>query len=291
MHSVEGPQLDLPVDSRSGGCEAVRCASPLASAIVEGPASEGTLPAKNLQPPQTALPGCEATRTASQGLHPHQEQHLQPPQHNPEVMSMPEKGGSSKCQNMAEIGSGLTSPNAGCTGVVDRGMQLPMTTIPQALPNEDALYLKKNNEHLRSMNRCLEGQIMDLEERNDKLEQRKEQYKALYEQAQADAQCRGSSGELEITNLHQQLSAIVILKDHLNSENMELQKRLEAAQKSQRAESRQAACVICMDNLANVVCLPCKHLAICAYCGLSKDVVDCPICRTHIQEKMQIYIP
>jgi len=290
VHSVEGPIVQQPVDSRSGWCEAARasfCASPREPAVAEGSAFDGSLPPTKLQPPQAALPGCLAAGSASQGQQPHQEQQLQQSQHKPEVMSMPEKGCTSKCQ--AEIGAGITSPSGSCSGFVDRGLQPPRTTV--ALPTEDAEYLRKNNEHLRSVNRCLEGSIQGLEERNLQLEQRKEQYKALYEQAHADAQCRGSSGELEITNLHQQLLAVALVKDHLNEENMKLQRQIEAAQKSQRAESRQAACVICMDNLANVVCLPCKHLAICAYCGLSKDVIDCPICRRHIEEKMQIYMP
>jgi len=155
---------------------------------------------------------------------------------------------------------------------------------------EDVAYLKRNMEHLCSEKRRLEGQVQDLEARVRGLEQRKQQYKMLYEQARNDTQCMGT-GELEMMSLHQQLNAVLMLKEVLNTENMELRTRLEAAQKTQGAESRQATCVICMDNLANVVCLPCKHLAVCAYCGLEREVSDCPICRTHIKEQMQIYTP
>jgi len=169
----------------------------------------------------------------------------------------------------------------------DTGAQALCSAL--AVPaNEDALYLKKNVEHLRSVKHHLAGQVQDLEARVRGLEQRTQQYKMLYEQAQRDAQCRGS-GELEISSLHQQLTAVVMLKDALNSENMDLQRRLEAAQKSQNAESKQAACVICMDNLANIVCLPCKHLALCSYC--QQDVADCPICRSALEDKMQIFTP
>ena len=37
----------------------------------------------------------------------------------------------------------------------------------------------------------------------------------------------------------------------------------------------QGQCVICMDNLANLVCLPCKHLAICSLCNA---IAECPMC-------------
>jgi hypothetical protein len=46
-----------------------------------------------------------------------------------------------------------------------------------------------------------------------------------------------------------------------------------------------------MDNLINLVCLPCKHLSMCTYCGMAQDVTSCPICRTDIKEKLQIYTP
>lgn len=161
------------------------------------------------------------------------------------------------------------------------------------LPSEDVEYLKKNIEHLRSVKHRLEARVQDLEARVRGLEQRKQQYKMLYEQAQQDAQCRGSggSGELEISSLHQQLSALELLKDALNAENADLQGRLEATQQTQGKQSRQSTCVVCLDNLANVVCIPCKHLALCTYCAARKDMVDCPICRTSIGEKMQIYTP
>lgn len=56
-------------------------------------------------------------------------------------------------------------------------------------------------------------------------------------------------------------------------------------------ESKQGACVICMDKLANIVCLPCKHLALCTLCDAQQKVQLCPICRSAVQEKMPIFMP
>uniref|UniRef100_A0A7S3TN90 RING-type domain-containing protein n=1 Tax=Strombidinopsis acuminata TaxID=141414 RepID=A0A7S3TN90_9SPIT len=172
----------------------------------------------------------------------------------------------------------------------DRGDQpcASSSTTSTMAPSEDNEYLKKNNEYLRSVKHKLEERMHDLENRVRGLEQRKQQYKMLYSQAQRTAQYRGT-GEQEIGSLHEQLDAVVLLKDALNTENMELQRRLEAA--TRNTETKQAACVICMDNLANLVCLPCKHLALCAYCDDQQNVTDCPICRCVLKEKMQIYTP
>lgn len=151
----------------------------------------------------------------------------------------------------------------------------------------EVIYLRKNVEHLRFAKRRLEEKVQELEFRCDALEQRKQQYKLLYEQALRD---QAGGGGLEISSLHQQLSAISLLKDALNQENMELSRRLEEVEKHPREAVVSQVCVICMENLANLVVMPCKHLAICSFCGLG-DLVECPICRTKVADVMQIFTP
>jgi len=179
------------------------------------------------------------------------------------------------------------------------GTQAAARSTPTSMNTHDEnQYLKKNVDHLKSVKHQLEGnnhrleaQVLDLQSRVRGLEQRLGQYKSLYEQAQRDAQCRGV-GDLEISSLQCQLGAVMDLKDALNTENVDLRTRLHAAEQLATVEPSQGAtCVICMDNLANLVCLPCKHLALCAYCGLQEGVSDCPICRSSISDKMQIYTP
>lgn len=155
---------------------------------------------------------------------------------------------------------------------------------------EEMAYLRKNVEHLCFAKRRLEEKVQELESRCTALDQRKQQYKLLYEQALRE---QAAGGGLEISSLHQQLSAVSLLKDALNQENMELSRRLEEAQRNETKVSQvssQAQCVICMDNLANVVCLPCKHLATCSFCG-KREIAECPLCRTKVAETMQIFTP
>ncbi|CAE7577740.1 unnamed protein product [Symbiodinium sp. CCMP2456] len=115
-------------------------------------------------------------------------------------------------------------------------------------------------------------------------EAQKEQYKALFEESQTDTfvQASGEGRDREIVGLHQQLAALLMLKDALNSENLELQERIQAMEQLQRHS--QASCVICMENLANVVCLPCKHLALCSFCSQQLD-------RTELSERNDVPEP
>lgn len=169
------------------------------------------------------------------------------------------------------------------------GQWLANSVSPSSISQEN-VYLRRNVEHLRQSKRQLEAQVTSLNERLQFLEQHNQQYKSLYEQSKSFFMCAGS-GEMEIGNLHQQLSAVQLLKDALNTENVELRQKLQAAQSEDNKELKHTACVICMDNLANVVCLPCKHLALCSLCGQQNRVSSCPICRTDIEEQLQIFIP
>merc|ERR1711959_809747 len=98
---------------------------------------------------------------------------------------------------------------------------------------------------------------------------------------------------LEIGSLHQQLSAVQQVNDALHKEKLELQERLQAS-RSQAEGAREtcqaACCVICMDNLVNTVCLPCRHLALCSECGMSGNVSSCPICRCPVEDKMVVFM-
>ena len=46
-------------------------------------------------------------------------------------------------------------------------------------------------------------------------------------------------------------------------------------------------CCICMDSRRSIVFLPCGHVCVCNTC--SKDLIQCPLCRVRIQQKIIIY--
>jgi hypothetical protein len=49
------------------------------------------------------------------------------------------------------------------------------------------------------------------------------------------------------------------------------------------------ACVICMDAEKSVLLLPCRHLCVCVGCSQEPRLVQCPICREPIAEKMHVF--
>ena len=53
----------------------------------------------------------------------------------------------------------------------------------------------------------------------------------------------------------------------------------------QLAESR--LCKVCMEHEATILFLPCAHILCCEQC--SRPLVDCPVCRTRIQQKIRSY--
>jgi len=101
----------------------------------------------------------------------------------------------------------------------------------------------------------------------------------------------GSVSAMEISSLHQQLGAMQVLRDALNRENLELQQHLRAAQEAARPGLAHATCVACLDAPASVVCLPCKHLALCGACSRWAAASGCPICRGEVSETLEVYTP
>jgi len=158
---------------------------------------------------------------------------------------------------------------------------------------EDTEHFRKEVERLRKVKHAHSCHVLQLREQHRNLVTKLSHCKNLYELARRDF--RGNGGieadRLEVDNLHQKLDAVMLLKGMLFKDNMELQRELETLRRSAGEGVKLSACVICMDNLANVVCMPCKHLVLCAHCSQQENVHDCPICRTHVQEKMQIYTP
>jgi hypothetical protein len=147
--------------------------------------------------------------------------------------------------------------------------------------------LKRDLESLRyskiklaEKNGCLKNHVQ-------KLELQLAQYKTLCEKMQSDSV---TSDKMEIENLRQQLEVVLLVKEALHDENLELRHRLESSQLQERHTSP-GVCVVCMDNLANVVCMPCRHGALCSECAELDEVKTCPVCREEVAEKLVIFLP
>lgn len=57
---------------------------------------------------------------------------------------------------------------------------------------------------------------------------------------------------------------------------------------------RDKECVVCQDNLSNVVLLPCKHLKICNVCKLklsgNSGQFLCPYCRQAVEDSLVVFV-
>jgi len=195
----------------------------------------------------------------------------------------------------ADVSSPIREGTQGCldaplTPVARFGAEDAQSIMDQNEAHENA-YLRKNIEHLRHTRHQLKRHVGGLQNRVHSLEVQLQHYKALSEQMQPSSGCPNTS-EMEITSLQQQLSAVQLLSDALNKENLDLQQQLRDAKSTEgKYPKHSCACVICLDNLANIVCLPCKHLALCTFCAQKEKVDICPICRSEIRDQMQIFMP
>lgn len=165
-------------------------------------------------------------------------------------------------------------------------------------------YLRESSQQLRSTRQRLEGQVALLEDWARGLDPRgraEESQQALSPKSAAAAAAgplvehlpyAQDQGALEVGSLQQQLLAVQQVKEALHQENLELQKRLrERELKEAEGHQAQSACVVCLSHAANIVCLPCKHLALCGPCSGHGDMTSCPICRIQIDQLMQIFTP
>ena len=48
-------------------------------------------------------------------------------------------------------------------------------------------------------------------------------------------------------------------------------------------------CMICRENLKNIVFMPCMHVSICKNCSIEHALTNCPQCRVEIKEAKVIY--
>lgn len=159
--------------------------------------------------------------------------------------------------------------------------------IADDIVDHETEYLRKNLEDLCDVTQRQDSQIGDLNAEVRSLHLELAHYKCLQDVADSTPKARASSDGLEITNLQQQLSAVQLVKDTLNKEVMDLHDQLEAAKDSKPAPT----CVICLTNVVSIVCLPCRHLSLCGTCGQHGCVDNCPICRSRIEDRMQIFMP
>ncbi|GAB1604799.1 baculoviral IAP repeat-containing protein 7-B-like isoform X1 [Argonauta hians] len=100
---------------------------------------------------------------------------------------------------------------------------------------------------------------------------------------------QGSTSE----NVHNSLQLPVLLPpqrsepEHLSSSNCATSREIENLRQKLAELENEVMCKICFEKDIEVVFKPCKHMVCCVEC--SKKQLECPICRTKIEEKERIY--
>ena len=55
-------------------------------------------------------------------------------------------------------------------------------------------------------------------------------------------------------------------------------------------QNEENLCVICEEQKKTVLLLPCRHLCLCRSCSNLPNLMDCPMCRSKIADKMEVFI-
>jgi hypothetical protein len=69
-----------------------------------------------------------------------------------------------------------------------------------------------------------------------------------------------------------------------------LKEAMDEAQKSivaHQLRPQQGRCAICLESEETVVLMPCRHKNLCASCAAM--VTSCPICRSHVTERLKVF--
>ena len=98
-------------------------------------------------------------------------------------------------------------------------------------------------------------------------------------------------GECSYLNLNREILKTNQIKyqEHLNSkESQKVQLGQCNHSENEGTESIETKCKVCLDRKANIVFLPCKHVAVCSQCvfGINEK---CIICRGIIKDKISLY--
>ena len=92
---------------------------------------------------------------------------------------------------------------------------------------------------------------------------------------------------VDISNLAQKTLA------ELNSLEEKVKTSLDRIVKAKEVASSnledERVCVICRENPKSVLLMNCRHLCVCSDCGHLDVLVQCPLCREHITERINVF--
>ena len=98
---------------------------------------------------------------------------------------------------------------------------------------------------------------------------------------------RGVDREAELDALDRTLrvalaATATVREDHRRAERHKLTQQISEDQNAK-------LCVVCQDDTKSVLLLPCRHLCVCRTCSRRPELDKCPMCRSRIEQKMDVY--
>ena len=98
----------------------------------------------------------------------------------------------------------------------------------------------------------------------------------------------------DITNRYYNLMDVLEMKDNIIKD---LEKEVDKAHDELQSVKDQYMCVLCYDNMKNIILHPCNHFIMCHECYMKHikikledlEIPDCPVCRKKILKVKKIY--
>mmetsp|Transcript_97061 Transcript_97061/g.274309 ORF Transcript_97061/g.274309 Transcript_97061/m.274309 type:complete len:380 (+) Transcript_97061:154-1293(+) len=158
-------------------------------------------------------------------------------------------------------------------------------------PNGDSQVLEFSlNETKKKTSSGITG--TDFEQRVRELRESQSTLKAFSEERAAlSSKCRKLRLELD-----QRTREFHAMQQHASQLQSELtqclhEKKVLQAEVAIAHREDAAICVICLDDAASYVMVPCGHLALCEACCSFLPVAQCPVCRQTCEQKVRLFRP
>ncbi|CAI4224668.1 unnamed protein product [Auanema sp. JU1783] len=155
----------------------------------------------------------------------------------------------------------------------DQRNNLQAGVLLEKIAETSSIILQKKEEHATFQRQLLENSIKH--EKEEQLELGKIQ--DLYKQVAS-----------QLLSMEQEHEKKLVEKQKM-IENLE-QKTFSMNRKiTELLEKTLTECCICLSTKPNVVFQPCRHLVVCSGCSQESSLKECPTCRTHIEDVLNVY--
>ena len=98
--------------------------------------------------------------------------------------------------------------------------------------------------------------------------------------------CRFIRGEIT-SNVPIPEAPIAVVQAQAASTEPPIDRQTEQLRQEIQELNRQKACKVCLDNPIEIILIPCRHVIACKSCA--ERVSSCPICRSEIGTRLEIY--